>query len=176
MKDKTLSRLVALGLAFSIPVGTATVPMLPHATALETANPSVKINSDSVIVEQVVEATVYNAQTRSLEIDEELLPGHVVGTDIHDRIDDLYGQLSPTETAQLLELSNINQSQLDAADSTVQTYAIPAVLIPIGKFLVGSAGAVIIAEVVQYGIAKACQNLHGRYGFFDDFCETRNYV
>ena len=58
----------------------------------------------------------------------------------------------------------------------VSIQAIPLVLIPIAKFLGGAAGAAIIAEVTLYGIAKACENLEGKYGFFDDFCETRGHI
>ncbi|MCU5379902.1 hypothetical protein OCA08_22505 [Bacillus cereus] len=54
--------------------------------------------------------------------------------------------------------------------------AIPVVLIPIGKYLIGAVGAVIINEVIQYGIGKACQKLKGKYGFFTDFCKTRGYI
>lgn len=52
----------------------------------------------------------------------------------------------------------------------------PPLLIPILSFLGGAAAGKILDEVMNYGIAKACENLHGNWNLFDDFCETNGHI
>lgn len=66
--------------------------------------------------------------------------------------------------------------KLNITKTMKYTIFIPAILIPIGKFLVGTVGAVIIYHIVTYGIVKACQNLKGDCWFFADFCKTNGWI
>lgn len=84
-----------------------------------------------------------------------------------------YSDMTPEQVDNFLDF--IGYEEAEAREGT-SFRAIPAVLIPIGKFLIGTAGAVIISEVMKYGIVKACQNLEGRYAFFTDFCRTNGHI
>lgn len=85
--------------------------------------------------------------------------------------------LSKKDVEEFNKMIGFDPSNLEnQKNEEISPQALPLVLIPIAKFLAGAAGAVIVAEVTLYGIAKACQNLEGKYNFFDDFCETRGYI
>lgn len=84
--------------------------------------------------------------------------------------------LSKEDVKSLSETIDYDPSDSVSNKGDVSTQALPALLVPIAQYIGGAAGAVIIAEVTLYGTAKACENLEGDYGFFDDFWETRGYI
>ncbi|MCL1695134.1 MULTISPECIES: hypothetical protein [unclassified Lysinibacillus] len=73
-----------------------------------------------------------------------------------------------TEVEQMNNEIGFDKS-LKMQNSEITPSFIPAILISITKYLIGTAGAVIFYHVITYGIIKACKNLKGDIGSLQIF-------
>jgi len=141
------------------------------------ANPVI-VNAESTELSQeeinaIASGAFYNRETGLYEYDKNVAVKNGAEVEHANAMGIFLESLSREEVQNLNKDINFDPS---VGDDEVSTRAFPVILIPIAKFLVGTVGAVIITEVTLYGIGKACQNLEGKYGFFDDFCKTRGYI
>lgn len=141
-------------------------PISAYAQSTELTNEELKAISSGAF---------YNKETGLYEYDENIAINNGATRTQATSVGNFLESLSKKDVKEFNQAIGFDPEQKEESDGT-STRAIPAILIPIAKFLGGAAGAAIIAEVTLYGIAKACQNLEGKYGFFDDFCETRGYI
>lgn len=56
-----------------------------------------------------------------------------------------------------------------------QTRIAPA-LLAVLAFIGGAAAGKLLDEIMNYGIAKACQSNKGKWGAFDDYCSTNGHI
>lgn len=128
---------------------------------------------DEKTVEAISNATFYNVQTKKIELDVEAALAAGADKAATSQMNEMYQSMTEQQVQDFLDLIGYEAPVVEHGPSP---RALPAVLIPIASFLGGAVGSVIIGEVMQYGIAKACQNLEGEYDFFTDFCKTRGYI
>jgi len=125
-------------------------------------------------INAIASGAFYNTNTELYEYDESIAITNGAKEEHARSMGVFLESLSKEDVKELNETIGFDPSVENSGE--ISTQALPVVLIPIAKFLVGTAGAVIVTEVTLYGIAKACENLEGQFGFFDDFCETRGYI
>lgn len=126
----------------------------------------------------IAESVYYNTETKKYEFDSEYALSNGLTNEEVNNAKFFFESLTVSDVEEMNNEIGFDVSEeiAEVNNSEVTTYFIPAILIPIAKFLVGSAGAVIVYHVVTYGIIKACQNLKGDYWFFTDFCETNGWI
>lgn len=56
-----------------------------------------------------------------------------------------------------------------------QTRIAPA-LVAVLAFIGGAAAGKLLDEIMNYGIAKACQSNKGKWGAFDDYCSNNGHI
>lgn len=126
----------------------------------------------------IAESVYYNTLTKKYEFDTEFALSNGLTTNEVNNAEAFFESLSVTEVEQMNNEIGFDES-LEMQNSEITPSfipAIPAILIPIAKYLIGTAGAVIIYHVITYGIIKACKNLKGEYWFFTDFCKTNGWL
>lgn len=123
----------------------------------------------------IAESVYYNVMTQKYEFDSEqaLIDGLTKQETLN--AETFFESMSVADVEEMNKVIGFDESEYKQ-EGDVEAYFIPLVLIPIVKFLGGAAGAVIVFHVVTYGIAKACQNLKGKYWFFTDFCKTNKWI
>ncbi len=128
---------------------------------------------DQATVEAIANATFYNSQTGKIELHTSTAIDAGANKVAVENMNEMFSSMNSTEAKAFLQAINFENTSHEVG---IRPQALPAVLLPIAAFLGGAAGGVIVSEVMQYGIAKACQNLKDQYDFFTDFCETRGYI
>ncbi|KOS61307.1 hypothetical protein FJQ98_01790 [Lysinibacillus agricola] len=123
----------------------------------------------------IAESVYYNTLTKKYEFDTEFALSNGLTKNEVNNAEAYFESLSVTEVEQMNNEIGFDES-LEMQNGEITPSFIPAILIPIAKYLIGTAGAVIIYHVITYGIIKACKNLKGEYWFFTDFCETNGWL
>ncbi|MEB2298623.1 hypothetical protein LAV72_03155 [Lysinibacillus xylanilyticus] len=126
----------------------------------------------------IAESVYYNTITKKYEFDSESALSNGLTKNEVSNAKAFFESLSVTEVENMNNEIGFDES-LENQNIEAAPYflpVIPGILIPIAKYLLGTAGAVIIYHVITYGIIKACKNLKGEYWFFTDFCETNGWL
>lgn len=166
---KAVSTLVAVATSASL-TGVASAQEGP----IRSPEPEVVSTTDQdSAIDALANASFYDAAADQLQLDVDYALSLGAPLPMVENLDHLYQSLSSDEVHDFLEAIDF---QIPTPPEGTAVRAIPAALIPIAKFLTGTAGAVIIGEIVLYGIGKACQNLEGQYDFFTKLCRTRGYI
>ena len=126
----------------------------------------------------IAESVYYNTLTQKYEFDSEFALSKGLTMVEVNNAETFFESLTVTDVEKMNDEIGFDESLEIQNVEAVQYFvpAIPAILIPIAKYLLGTAGAVIIYHVITYGIIKACENLEGEYWFFTDFCETNGWL
>lgn len=126
----------------------------------------------------VAESVYYNTQTKKYEFDSEFALSNGLTENEVNNAEMFFESLSVTDVEKMNKEIGFDENLVNQDTEVFPSFvpAIPAILIPIAKYLAGTAGAVIIYHVITYGIIKACKNLEGDYWFFTDFCETNGWL
>ena len=138
-----------LGISFLAAVLLLGVISPNYAAAKESKVDQEKFNA-------VAESVFYNTQTKLYEFDLDIAKSEGLSSTEASRIKGFFESLTVEEVAEINNEIGFSPEQNAGENGT---YALPLVLIPIAKFIVGAAGAVIVGEVTLYGIGKACKNL-----------------